>query len=120
MAAVTICSDFGSPKKSDKEGLIFAAVAWTLSIHKIIFTDSFTAAFTCEQTGHFPDGRVQSLCENESCLSHDFSLCDPMDCSPSGSSVHGILQERVLEWVAISLFSVDSILMTDNISCKNI
>ena len=29
-------------------------------------------------------------------------LCNPMDCSPPGSSVHGILQARVLEWVAIS------------------
>ena len=27
---------------------------------------------------------------------------DPMDCSPQGSSVHGILQARILEWVAIS------------------
>ena len=33
-----------------------------------------------------------------SCL----TLCDPMDCSLSGSSVHGILQARILEWVAIS------------------
>ena len=32
------------------------------------------------------------------------TLCDPMDCSPLGSSVHGILQERILEWVTI-LFS---------------
>ena len=30
------------------------------------------------------------------------TLCDPMDCSPPGFSVHGILQARVLEWVAIS------------------
>ena len=30
------------------------------------------------------------------------TLCDPMDCSPPGSSVHGILQTRILEWVAIS------------------
>ena len=29
------------------------------------------------------------------------TLCDPMDCSPPGSSVHGILQARVLEWVAM-------------------
>ena len=29
------------------------------------------------------------------------TLCDPMDCSPPGSSAHGILQARVLEWVAI-------------------
>ena len=28
------------------------------------------------------------------------TLCDPMDCSPPGSSIHGILQVRVLEWVA--------------------
>ena len=31
-----------------------------------------------------------------------FSLCDPMDCSQSGSSVHGSLQARILEWAAIS------------------
>ena len=28
-------------------------------------------------------------------------LCNPMDCSPPGSSVRGILQARILEWVAI-------------------
>ena len=28
-------------------------------------------------------------------------LCKPMDCSPPGSSVHGILQASILEWVAI-------------------
>ena len=33
----------------------------------------------------------------QSCL----TLCDPMDYSPPGSSVHGILQARILEWVAI-------------------
>ena len=34
----------------------------------------------------------------QSCL----TLCDPMDCSLPGFSVHGILQKRTLEWVAIS------------------
>ena len=34
----------------------------------------------------------------QSCL----TLCDPMDCSLPGSSVHGISQARILEWVAIS------------------
>ena len=33
----------------------------------------------------------------QSCL----TLCNPMDCSPSGSTVHGISQARILEWVAI-------------------
>ena len=30
------------------------------------------------------------------------TLYDPMDCSPAGSSIHGISQARILEWVAIS------------------
>ena len=30
------------------------------------------------------------------------TLCNPMDCSPAGSSIHGIFQARVLDWVAIS------------------
>ena len=30
------------------------------------------------------------------------TFCDPMDCSPPGSFVHGILQARILEWVATS------------------
>ena len=34
----------------------------------------------------------------QSCL----TLCDPMDCSLPHSSVHGILQARILEWVAMS------------------
>ena len=29
------------------------------------------------------------------------TLCDPMDCNLPGSSVHGIFQARILEWVAI-------------------
>ena len=33
------------------------------------------------------------------------TLCDLMDCSPPGSSIHGILQARILEWVAISFSS---------------
>ena len=30
------------------------------------------------------------------------TLCNPVDCSPPGFSVHGILQARILEWIAIS------------------
>ena len=32
------------------------------------------------------------------------TLCDPMDCSLPGSSVHGIFQAIVLEWAAISFY----------------
>jgi len=33
------------------------------------------------------------------------TLCNPMDCSPPGSSVHGILQARIQEWAAMT-FSI--------------
>ena len=38
----------------------------------------------------------------QSCL----TLSDPMDCSLPGSSVHGIVQARVLEWVAIAFSNI--------------
>ena len=41
----------------------------------------------------FCESEVAQLCP---------TLCDPMDCSLPGSSVHGIFQARILEWVAIS------------------
>jgi len=37
------------------------------------------------------------------------TLCDPMDCSLPGSSVHGIFRAKVLEWVAIA-FSLEAII----------
>ena len=45
----------------------------------------------------FLQSQVCACSAAQSCL----TLCDPMDCSPPGSSVHGILQARILEWVAI-------------------
>ena len=52
---------------------------------------------------------AQSL---QSCL----TLCDPMDCSPPGSSVHGILQARMLEWAAIPCSRVWKFLSKNNIT----
>ena len=49
-------------------------------------------------------GLVLSVQSLQSCL----TLCDPTDHGPPGSSVHGILQARILEWVAIS-FSSDKV-----------
>ena len=45
-----------------------------------------------------PKERKKESVVAQSCL----TLCDPVDCSPPGFSVHGILQARILEWVAIS------------------
>ena len=51
---------------------------------------------------YYPWRILEGLCVcvclvTQSCL----TLCDPMDCSPPGSSVHGSLQARTLEWVAM-------------------
>ena len=44
--------------------------------------------------------------ESKACLvaQSSLTLCDPMDCSPPGSSVHGILQARILKSVAMPSF----------------
>ena len=55
------------------------------------------------------ESKVTQLCS---------TLCNPMDCSLLGSSVHGIFQARILEWIAIS-FSRGSFQLRDltQISC---
>jgi len=48
-----------------------------------------------KRVGHAAAAAVKSL---QSCL----TLCDPIDGSPTGSPIPGILQARTLEWLAIS------------------
>ena len=50
-----------------------------------------------EETLIKPASVSQSVLAAQTCL----ALCDPMDYSPPSSSVRGILQARILEWVAI-------------------
>ena len=45
------------------------------------------------------EGVEKGVC---ACILTPVWLCDPTDYSPSGSSVHGIFQARILQWVAIS------------------
>ena len=55
--------------------------------------------------GRIPVAPAPSGCNSESeseVVQLRPTLCDPVDCSPPGSSVHGILQARIPEWVAIS------------------
>ena len=60
-----------------------------------------TVAIICYNPLYFEkliSSKVVCVLVAQSCLTH----CDPMDCSPPDSSVHRILQARILEWVAIS------------------
>ena len=50
----------------------------------------------------------------QSCL----TLQDPMDCSPPGSSIHGIFQARVLEWGAIALSEYETIILIKGLMLK--
>ena len=43
---------------------------------------------------------IHLVCKCATSLQSCLTLCDPLDCSPQGSSVHGILQARTLEWAA--------------------
>ena len=60
-------------------------------------------------------------CVHAKSLESFLTLCNPMDHSPPGSSVHGIIQARILEWVAISFSRVSSWLRSptnvSSISC---
>ena len=74
--------------------LPFLNPAWTSGISRFTYCWSLVwrilsiTLLACES-----ESEVTQLCP---------TLCDPVDCSPLGSSVHGILQARILEWVAIS------------------
>ena len=62
----------------------------------------------------------RTVCECTVCVQAQSrpTLCDPMDCTLPGSSVHGIFQARILEWIAIS-FSKRSSQLRDQtcVSC---
>ena len=65
--------------------------------------------FLCSPAGVLPfgNGRLalwSRMLVTQSCL----TLCDPTDCSPPGSSVHGILQARILKWIAVPFSRVSS------------
>jgi len=47
------------------------------------------------------------------------NLCDPIDYSPPGSSVHGILQVRLLEWVTVSFSREGKYLNIMKVICNN-
>ena len=74
------------PTDSLKPSLVLPHLSWLRSLHlNSYFPSSLHKKVKVEVL-------VTPLCP---------TLCDPTDCSPPGSSVHGILQARILQWVAI-------------------
>ena len=68
-----------------------------------LFTDICTDWETSPTTTQWWNQTLELLKMKESEVAQSCpTLCDPMDCSLPGSSVHGIFQAIVLEWIAIS------------------
>ena len=79
---------------------------WRVIVHILLrHNEEFSAQFKpgCLFISHNPFATVSLVCfvlfkVTQSCP----TLCDPVDYSPPGSSIHGILQASILEWVTIS------------------
>ena len=79
---------------------------WCLKFHHLRFTDLVSLSCLLLNADELErectklltiDLKYARMCA-QSCL----TLCDPMGCSLSDSSVYGVFQERILEWIAIS------------------
>ena len=103
MAAVTICSDFGAlPPPLNWSGLPFPSPG-DLPDPRLEGGPETSKEVSRILGRRFTTWATREVKESES---EAAQLCptlyDPMDCSLPGSSVHGIFQARVLEWVSIS------------------
>ena len=87
---------------ASREGVSFSRACTATSIMERTQLFNFNhwlwtqSPLSTDRTSHFSsesESEVTQLCP---------TLCDPIDCSLSGSSVHGIFQAVVLEWIAIS------------------
>ena len=85
---------------------------WIISVFFLCFLRDISNQFIFSKWGHILAtcsltltmnlGGICRLSEWMMVAQYSPTLCDPMDCSLPGSSVRGILQARILEWVAIS------------------
>ena len=90
--------------------------AWRATIHRVVKSDTSSPWTHTERRYHAYLHGLRAQCESErnsstppwgvlhACMLTQScpTLCDPVDYSPPGSSVRGVSQARILEWVAIS------------------
>ena len=93
----------------DGYGLSYSRISTFLSFLKFCFTNRYTLYYWENCTSRSIDLRYMCtylwvLLSVWVCIDAQVcpTVCDPMDCKLPGSSVHGISQARILEWVAIS------------------
>ena len=89
---------------SSKASILWHSAFFIVQLSQSYMTTAKTIALTTQTfAGKAMSLLFNMLSESESEVAQSYpALCNPMDCSLPGSSLHGILQARVLEWVAIS------------------
>ena len=98
------------------EKMLRARYIWerTWNSHAFSGSTTLTLLYLFSSPRNFPIPILWGFLRRSSCshaaaaksLQLCLTLCDPMDSSPPGSSVHGILQAGILEWVAMSFSHV--------------
>ena len=92
----TLCDPIdGSPTGSSVPGIVQARILEWVAIS---FSNYYLWSSMVFMVMNFKCFLVFQVKVTQSCV----TLCDPVDCSLPGSSVHRILQARILEWVAIA------------------
>ena len=111
----------GQHKETNYCNIIFAIVKEKIKCHRFkkkllcqflsnmdafIIQNRIVMHFFCllKASVHSLEGQCMHAKSLHSCP----TLCDPMDCSPPGSSVHEVLQARILEWVPMPSFRESS------------
>ena len=104
-ASLSLVQFFCEPMDCSLLGSLVHGITQARILEKVVISSSRGSSWTRDGTcisctvGRFFTTKSLKWSEvTQSCP----TLCDPMDCSLPGSSLHGILQTRVLEWVAIS------------------
>ena len=92
-----VAMSFSRASSRPRDQIRVSCVSWTAGF---LTTEPLGKPYKnqTDRRSQIPEVKVSQLCP---------TLCDPRACSPPDSSVHGILQARILEWVAIP-FSRDS------------